>query len=104
MLERVSTRGRAAELLIIYCLCLLAVFDQSERDQNEEGNRAVAASSRILPCANQVSVYIQYLDVMVFKNHTLLLATNTFQSTSDEQMRDNRDGQLHFLVLTFGVI
>lgn len=50
-------RDRDAGLLIICCLCLFAVSDQSERDQNEEGNRAVAASSRILPCANQVSAH-----------------------------------------------
>lgn len=35
---------------------MLAVSDQSERDQNEEGHRAAAASSRILSRANKVSV------------------------------------------------
>lgn len=49
-------KGKDAELSTHCRICLLTVSDQSKRDQNEEGYRAVAASSRILSRANKVSV------------------------------------------------
>ena len=44
--------------IIAVYVFLFAVSDQSERDQNEKGHRAVAASSRILSRANKVSVIL----------------------------------------------
>jgi len=54
--KNVFEQGREGRTADHCCLCLLAVSDQSERDQNEEGYRAVAASSRILSRANKVSI------------------------------------------------